>query len=325
MAKFIDLFAGIGGLRLGFEAAGGECVFSSEIDRHAAEMYEANFGDAPHGDIRTVDADTLPDHDILIAGFPCQPFSSAGERQGFKDPRGTLFFEIVRLLEAKLPTVVVLENVAGFFSHDKGETFKTVKASLEGLGYTVSAQWVNANRCGIPQNRKRVIIVGHRGGREFDFTNVGTRPFVSLTTVLNPSGKAADPASYTLLPSPVTQKSGLRFAGYLNKPIRKKGTRPNTLHLSRVHRQPNRIYCATGTHPTISASETGGRYYILHNGRVRKLAVDEVYAVMGFPDSFKRVGTKAQQLKVAGNAVAPPMSEAVATEVMNQFFKEKTV
>lgn len=322
MVRFIDLFAGIGGLRLGFDAAGGQCVFSSEIDSHAAEMYEANFGELPHGDIHTVNADALPDHDILLAGFPCQPFSSAGERRGFKDPRGTLFFEIIRLLKAKLPKVVVLENVAGFFSHDKGETFKAVKASLEGVGYTVSAKLVNANRCGIPQNRKRVIIVGSMDGVEFDFENVGTMAHVGLESVLGHGDEWEDKTSYSLIDSPVTQLSGLRFVGYLNKPIRKTGVRPNTMHLSRVHRQPNRIYCATGTHPTISASETAGRYYILLDGRVRKLTVEEVYAVMGFPDGFKRVGTKAQQLKVAGNAVAPPMGKAVATEVMKQFFKE---
>ncbi len=121
---FIDLFAGIGGMRVGFESVGGQCVFSSEWDKFAQQTYAANFGEIPHGDITKIDVSEIPKHDVLLAGFPCQPFSHAGLKMGFDDTRGTLFFDVARIIESKKPSLVLLENVKGFTTHDKGKTFK---------------------------------------------------------------------------------------------------------------------------------------------------------------------------------------------------------
>ena len=172
--KFIDLFAGMGGTRIGFENAVSslgytpKCVFTSEIKEAAVTAYKANFKDnSIHGDITQISSEDIPDFDFLLAGFPCQPFSSAGSRKGFADTRGTLFFEIQRIIEAKKPRGFLLENVEGLVSHDKekqsdkiGNTLKTILGILEELGYKVSWQVLNASEYGVPQNRKRIYIVG---------------------------------------------------------------------------------------------------------------------------------------------------------------------
>ena len=145
---FIDLFAGIGGMRQAFEVHGGKCVFSSEWDKFAQQTYEANFGDKPHGDITQIPSSVIPRHDILIAGFPCQPFSHAGLKKGFMDTRGTLFFDVARIINDRKPSLVLLENVKGFTSHDKGRTFATVVAALDELGYDTSSQVLNASDFG---------------------------------------------------------------------------------------------------------------------------------------------------------------------------------
>ena len=159
---FIDLFSGIGGFRLAFESVGGKCVFSSDIDKWANETYFMNFGEYPHGDISEIDENQIPDHDILCAGFPCQPFSIGGYRKGFCDTRGTLFFEIERILKAKKPKMFLLENVKGLTNHDKGRTFKVIKESLWNLGYSLFYQVLNSKDYGVPQNRERIFIVGFR-------------------------------------------------------------------------------------------------------------------------------------------------------------------
>ncbi|NOQ34934.1 MAG: DNA (cytosine-5-)-methyltransferase, partial [Methylococcaceae bacterium] len=159
--QFIDLFAGIGGFRQGFEKAGFECVFSSEIDAHARDMYFKNFDDMPVGDITQIDVKSIPRFDILLAGFPCQPFSIAGEKKGFNDTRGTLFFDIVRIVKHHKPKAIVLENVKHFKNHDKGNTLKTVLNTLTELGYVNSWKLLNAKDFGVPQNRERTIIVSH--------------------------------------------------------------------------------------------------------------------------------------------------------------------
>jgi DNA (cytosine-5)-methyltransferase 1 len=174
--KFIDLFSGIGGFRLGFESKQNTCVFSADFDTYACETYSKNFKVNPLLDITTVDEKQIPDHDLLTAGFPCQPFSIAGFRKGFEDVRGTLFFDIYRILNEKRPKVFVLENVKGLINHDKGNTFKTMLNYLaksingkpnsdkfeDNLGYDVYWKILNASDFGVPQNRERVFIVGFR-------------------------------------------------------------------------------------------------------------------------------------------------------------------
>ena len=159
---FIDLFAGIGGIRIPFEKLGGTCVFSSEWDKHARQTYAANFGETPAGDITQIDAADIPAHDILLAGFPCQPFSILGDKQGFADTRGTLFFDIARILKEKQPNAFLLENVKQLRTHDKGRTFAIIQESLAQLGYTIYHEVLNALDFGLPQKRERIFIVGFR-------------------------------------------------------------------------------------------------------------------------------------------------------------------
>ena len=163
---FIDLFAGIGGFRRALQNVGAKCVFSSEIDKYACNTYEANYGDRPSGDVTKIDAKDIPPHDILTAGFPCQAFSIAGKRKGFEDTRGTMFFEIARILEHHKTPAVLLENVKGLLSHDSGETFKTILGILNDLGYqTIEHTVLNTKDFGLPQNRERIFIVAFKNSR----------------------------------------------------------------------------------------------------------------------------------------------------------------
>jgi len=325
--KFIDLFAGIGGFRLGFESQGFKCLFSSEIDEHAKEVYKLNFGDTPFGDITKLDENQVPNHDLLLAGFPCQPFSIAGDKKGFCDTRGTMFFEIERIIKAKKPKAIVLENVKHFKNHDKGRTLKTVIYSLENLGYTVSWQVLNAKDFGVAQNRERTIIIASSNGIKFDFSKLKRQKPIFIKDILEKNGdfEYLDKNEYTIIDNPKVQKSGLIFVGYRNKKIRTKGVRENTTHLSRVHKQPNRIYDSNGTHPTLSSQESSGRYFIYHNGKVRKLTLKECFRLMGFPDNFKLTGSKAKLYNRIGNSIVVPLVQEIAKEVKKQILNKEEV
>jgi len=165
--KFIDLFAGAGGLRIPFDELGLQAVFSSEIDKFAQKSYLSYFGEMPHGDITEIDPKDIPDHDILLAGFPCQPFSQAGHKKGFEDTRGTLFFNIEEILRVKQPKAFLLENVKGLRGHDNGNTFRIISERLSQLGYYFKDKVLNARDFGLPQNRERVFIVGFRDFDKF--------------------------------------------------------------------------------------------------------------------------------------------------------------
>ena len=169
--KFIDLFAGIGGLRIPFDELGGECVFSSEIDKYSQQTYEANFNHLPSGDITKIDEKDIPSHDLLLGGFPCQAFSNAGLRKGFEDTRGTLFFDIARILNYHKPKVFLLENVKGLLNHDNKKTYTTIIKTLKSLGYEIFAKVLNSKDFGLPQSRQRIFIVGIMGAaiNSFDF------------------------------------------------------------------------------------------------------------------------------------------------------------
>lgn len=324
---FIDLFAGIGGFRIALESIGGKCVFSSEIDDHACEMYKANFGDDPYCDITKLNPKSLPDFDILCAGFPCQSFSICGRQKGFIDEtRGTLFFDIVRILKEKQPKAFILENVKNLTTHDKGRTLTVITDTLNSLGYSVNYKVLNAKDFGVPQNRERILIVGSKDGIHFDFDKVSGIPSKPMREFLDKDGnfEILKPEQYTILEDKYIKQqkgSGLIFTGYLNKPIRKAGVRPNTEHLSRVHRQVNRIYSSEGMHPTIASQEVNGRFYIYNNNIVRKLTVDECYRFFGFPEDFVKIGASAKLYERIGNSVCIPVIKAVAKEVYNQFFE----
>ncbi|WP_341488481.1 DNA cytosine methyltransferase [Mesomycoplasma ovipneumoniae] len=325
--KFIDLFSGIGGFRLALEELGLECVFSSEVDEHAIEMYKANFGDNSKCDITQLNPDTLPNFDILCAGFPCQAFSISGKQKGFEDRvRGTLFFDICRVLKEKQPKAFILENVQNLEKHDKGNTLFIMIKTLNELGYSVSYKVLNAKDFGVPQNRERIIIVGNKEGKVFDFSDIQKHKVSSMYEFLDKQGEFEylDETDYTLIETEKIkmQKSGLIFCGHRNKKIRTIGVRKGTEYLSRAHKQPNRIYSAEGIHPTITSQEQSGRYFIYVDGKVRKLTLNECYKFMGFPNDFIKVGTKAKLYERIGNSVCVPMIRNVAKEVINQFWNE---
>lgn len=320
---FVDLFAGIGGFRIGLEKNGLECVDSVEKDKYCQKTYYKNFGDKPKGDIKKIDAKNIKEHNILTAGFPCQPFSISGKRLGFEDTRGTLFFDILRIAKKKRPEVLFLENVRYLTYHDDGNTFKTMIRLIEELGYTVSWKVLNANNFGVPQNRERVIIIASQSNKKFNFNKLNKKPRPSIKDILDSDGdfEYLDEDKYIIIDDPTLQtRSGMKFVGYRDKNIRKKGANPENLHLSRVHRQPNRIYSAEGTHPTLNAQETSGRYFIYINGKVRKLTINECFKVQGFPEDFKKISIKTQLYKQVGNSISPKMVEEIGKEIKNQFF-----
>lgn len=322
---FIDLFAGIGGFRIPLQELGGKCVFSSEFNHHAQRSYELNFGEVPFGDITKLDIDIVPKHNVLCAGFPCQPFSISGKMKGFEDTRGTLIYHVFEIIEKRKPKVILLENVKHLVYHDKKRTLTTIVQHLEELGYVVSKKVLNASDFGVPQNRERIIIIGHKN-KKFDFSKIKKQPKPVLKDFLDKENDFEwldEP--YTILDEQKRQDSGLIFAGYRNKTIRKAGVRPGTEHLSRVHKQPNRIYSTEGVHPALPSQESSGRFWILHEGKVRKLTIQECYRIMGFPDKFKMIYNRGELYKQIGNSVAIPMIKAVAEQIKTQLLNTKNI
>ena len=296
--KFIDLFAGIGGIRLPFDELGYECVFSSEWDKAACDSYEANFHERPHGDITKISAEEIPPHDILLAGFPCQAFSIMGKMQGFADTRGTMFFEIERILARHAPSVVLLENVKQLTTHDKGRTFRTILSRLDNLGYNVKWKVLNALDFGLPQKRERVIIVGFRRADDyynfnFDFPVVK----YSLDNVLE-SDDAVD-------------KSLFASEKILNK--RKERVKDKNVFYPSVWHENKSGNISVLDYAC--ALRTGASYnYLLINGR-RRPSSRELLRFQGFPDTFRIVVPHQEIRKQTGNSVAVPMIRAVAGKI----------
>lgn len=341
VTTFIDLFAGIGGFHFALHRQGAECVFSSEWDDECRKTYTDNFKKiSPHifelssgkntlfeeklfaGDITKIDPKTIPDHDILCAGFPCQPFSISGKQRGFADTRGTLFFNVLEIVKTKQPKVVFLENVKQLVYHDHGNTLRIILQSLNDIGYKTSWKVLNAKDFGTAQNRERIIIIANKE-KEFDFSKLETKQRTKIKSILDKTGnfEILDPKDYTILPKELwhEQDSGLIFCGYRNKKMRTVGVRPGTEYLSRVHKQPNRIYHINGTHPTLPSQETSGRFWIYDGKIVRKLTVDECYKLQGFPKSFKKNSKLSSCYKQIGNSVAIPMIEAVYKQIKEQY------
>lgn len=317
--KFIDLFCGIGGFRMGFESNGFECVFSADFDVNCQKVYQNNFGEFPFGDITQINPKDIPDFDVLLGGFPCQPFSISGKKLGFDDIRGNLFFDIFRIINKKKPRVVVLENVQHLVHHNGGKTIKVIVNSLEELGYNVSKRVLNSNEFGLPQNRERIFIIGSEKGY-FDFDKLTLTKSKPLKNFLDKKGnfEFLDSSEYTLVESPRRQPiSGLIFVGYRNK---KGFTNNRTLHLSRVHRQPNRIYSVEGYHPTLTSQETNGRFFIYlpKINKVRKLTIDECYRIMGFPESYKKHESLGVCYKQIGNSVSVNVIKEISKGILEQ-------
>jgi DNA (cytosine-5)-methyltransferase 1 len=315
---FIDLFAGIGGFRIPLQEISGKCIFTSEFNFWAQRTYEHNFGEVPFGDITKLNLDIVPKHDVLTAGFPCQPFSISGKMKGFEDTRGTLIYNIFQIIEKRQPRVVFLENVKHLIHHDKGNTLKIILKDLKELGYKTSWKLLNASDFGVPQNRERLIIIGHKD-KVFDFSKLKTKPKPVLKTFLDKDVVFEflnEP--YTILTDYKVQDSGLIFIGHRNKSIRKAGVRPGTEHLSRVHKQPNRIYSTEGIHPALPSQESSGRFWIYDKGEVRKLTINECYKIMGFPEKFVKTSNLSESYRQIGNSVCVPMIKEISKQIKEQ-------
>jgi len=300
MLKFIDLFAGIGGIRIPFDELGYKCVFSSEWDKAACATYKANFNETPCGDITKIPANEIPIHDLLLAGFPCQAFSIMGKMKGFDDIRGTMFFEVARILEYHHPKAILLENVKQLTTHDKGRTFKTILSVLAELGYKVKWKVLNALDFGLPQKRERVIIVGFLDGRncdrfDFDFQ----KKAYSLRNILE-DDKDVDPSLF----------ASERIVDKRNKSIMGKTVfYPSVWHENKSGNISVLDYSC--------ALRTGASYnYLLING-VRRPSSRELLRLQGFPDSFKIVVPHSEIRRQTGNSVAVPMIREVAIKIDN--------
>lgn len=293
--RFIDLFAGIGGMRLGFESVGGRCVFTSEWDKFAQKTYEANFGEIPSGDITQVDASAIPKFDILLAGFPCQPFSTIGKRQGFEHPtQGTLFYDVVRILAHHRPKAFLLENVSGLQNHDGGRTLDLIEESLTELGYQFDYKVINAARFGVPQHRERIYIVGKRskiaGKTNFDWPT-GSSRIVGIGKFIK-TGVTDHSISKHLQQVYIYKKDDGR-----PQIVDKDSNFPIKTLVASYHK----IQRLTGTF--VKDGETG----------LRLLTAEECKAAMGFPKKFKIPVSRTQMYRQMGNSVAVPVIKALAT------------
>ncbi|MEM9373390.1 MAG: DNA (cytosine-5-)-methyltransferase [Planctomycetota bacterium] len=310
---FIDLFAGIGGLRLGLERVGGRCLYSNEWDKYAQKTYHAWYGEMPEGDIRDVTPSSIPDHDVLAAGFPCQPFSiagvskkkSLGKAHGFKDAtQGTLFFHLATIIEIKRPPVILLENVKNLRSHDKGKTWSVIRSTLEDLGYAVHAEVIDAAGW-VPQHRERVFIVGFdkavfgENGPAFSFPSTPTGPAPLFRDILDDD----TPDKYILTD---------HLWNYLQQYAAKHRARGNGFGFGMTD--------LDGVSRTLSA-----RYYkdgseiLIPRGKgenPRRLSPAEARRLMGFPDELPIVVSDTQAYKQFGNAIVPPVAEAVGGQVV---------
>lgn len=296
--KFIDLFAGIGGIRLPFDEMGYQCVFSSEWDKKACETYQANFGEMPAGDITQIDEKDIPSFDVCLAGFPCQAFSIMGKMQGFADTRGTMFFEVERILKYHKPRAILLENVKQLTTHDHGRTFKVILEHLADLGYYTKHKVLNALDFGLPQKRERIIIVGFLDKNltdkfSFDFEKI---PY-NLASILE-DDNSVDPSL---------------FASDTIREKRKKSVEGKDVFYPSVWHENKSGNISVLDHSC--ALRTGASYnYLLVNG-VRRFSSRELLRLQGFPDTYKIVVSNQEIRRQTGNSVAVPMIREVAHRI----------
>lgn len=291
---FIDLFCGIGGFHVAAAHCGGTCLFASDIDAHAAKAYAHNYDLKPHGDITKIAAEDIPAHDMLLGGFPCQPFSIIGQRKGFEDMRGTLFFDIARILERHKPPLLVLENVRQLSTHDGGRTLERILNALKELGYKIEWKVLNALHYGLPQKRERTIIVGFLD-HEAQFEWPGrVENFTPLEKILEKDVAAKH---------------------YASAAIRANRRRAHTSAFNPAIWHENKSGNIS-SYPYSCALRAGASYnYLLVNGE-RRLTPREMLRLQGFPDSFEIICSDTQTRRQAGNAVPTPMIEAVIRQVL---------
>lgn len=303
----IDLFAGIGGTRLGFhQTKRVKCVFSSEIDKFAAKTYKANYGDTPHGDITQINEKDIPNHNILVAGFPCQAFSQAGKKLGFEDTRGTLFFDVARIIKEKKPEAFLLENVKNLKTHDKGRTFKTIIDTLEELDYEVYTMLYKARDFGAPQNRERIYLVG------FNRQKV-------------PNYKEFE------LPIPTHQTNDTRVGNILEDNVSDKYTISDRLWEGHQRRKREHKEKGNGFGYTLFDEDSpytntlSARYYkdgseilIKQEGKnPRKITPREAARLQGFPEDYVIPVSDTQAYKQFGNSVCVYTIKAIADNIIN--------
>lgn len=307
---FIDLFAGIGGFRLALESLGAKCVYSSEWDKFAQSVYFNNFNVFPDGDITKIHEDTIPNHDILCAGFPCQAFSISGKQLGFEDSRGTLFFDVARIVKRKRPKIVFMENVKNFASHDNGRTLKIVKNTMEELGYNFHYKVLNAIDYGIPQKRERIYMICFRDDlyiKNFEFPQAFGLKLHVEDFLLSDDRMVKDL---------VVDREDTFFNGKIDNVYSK--TRPIKLGIVNKGGQGERIYSVKGIAITLSAngggvfSKTGG---YLVNDKTRRLHPKECARLMGYPDSYKICDNRNQAYKQFGNSVVINVLQLIALNI----------
>jgi len=293
--RYADLFSGIGGFHQAAASLGMECVLACDIDAEARKAYRANYGLEPHHDIRSLDNAEVPDLEILLGGFPCQPFSIIGNQEGFADARGTLFFEIARIIKAKQPRAFLLENVRQLASHNHGETLKHILRILrEDLGYTVETKVLNALHFGLPQKRERILIVGFKG-KVTDFTW--------------PSEKIPMPPLSEILETNVDKRH------YVSERIKLARESAHTPKFKPAIWHENKAGNVS-SHPFSCALRAGASHnYLLVDGE-RRLTSKEMLRLQGFPESFKIVCNDGQTRKQVGNAVPVPMVRAVLEKML---------
>ena len=306
---FIDLFAGLGGFRLALESLGAKCVYSNEWDIPVKTVYANNFGDLPEGDITKVDESSISEHDILCAGFPCQAFSISGKQRGFEDSRGTLFFDVARIIKAKRPKIVFMENVKNFAVHDGGKTLDVVKTTMSELGYSFVSKVLNAADYGIPQKRERIYMICFRNDLMIDSFSF-PKPVKLERHVENFLLNDEKVVQELYVDRQDTYYNGIVDDKYSNKPIR--------LGIVNKGGQGERIYSTKGIAITLSAygggvfAKTGG---YLVNGKPRKLHPRECARLMGFPDSYKISTSNHQAYKQFGNSVIVDVLQFIAIQI----------
>jgi len=301
--RYIDLFCGIGGFRVAADSLGWQCVFSSDIDPDCQKAYAANFGDTPRGDIHEVQNEDIPEHDILLAGFPCQPFSIIGHRKGFDDTRGTLFFEIARIIKAKNPRAFVLENVKQLATHREQDTLNRILEVLRELGYRVEHKILNALDFGLPHKRERIFIVGVRGD---------SFPFEW------PAGGVPRKTLAELLESDVPEE--YYASQYIQRQRKQKHKSKITPAIWHENKGGN-----ISSHPFSCTLRAGASYnYLLVDG-IRRLTEREMLRLQGFPEDYKIVCNYSQTRKQAGNSVAVPVVRAVLSQLNEMFARQNQV
>lgn len=307
--KFIDLFCGLGGFRIAMEKIGGKCIFSSDNNIEVCKVYEENFGDNPYSDITEVSEKDIPQFDVLCAGFPCQPFSIAGKRMGFNDSRGTMFFEVARIIKYNKPKIAFLENVSGIVSHDSGKTIKIITNTLEELGYVVNTKIMNAKDYGIPQNRNRWYCVAIRKdiyNKKFEFPEK-----CDLKYTLNDIIENTKISDYNS--TETAMNNIFKFIDKFKNSDRY--NKENFIIANEIRASKCNFRC-DGISPCLTAKMgTGGNNIPVVVELKRKLTEKECLKIMGYPDEYKIRPNNMQSYKQIGNSVVVPLISEIAKKI----------